>query len=110
MKMRDKVCEQLEKRGFIDEYFDSVCQTFFDTYYDFNEPLFQKPEYKAWRNAAERSFRKFYKKYSKSFYECDSERLRKSMAQARIRAYENGLIMESEDFKTWIKHIKNDVK
>ena len=110
MKMRDKVCEQLEKRGFIDEYFDSVCQTFFDTYYDFNEPLFQKPEYKAWRDAAERSFRKFYKKYSKSFYECDSERLRKSMAQARIRAYENGLIMESEDFKTWIKHIKNDVK
>lgn len=110
MKMRDKICEQLEKRGFIDEYFDSVCQTFFDTYYDFNEPLFQKPEYKAWRDAAERSFRKFYKKYSKSFYECDSERLRKSMAQARIRAYENGLIMESEDFKTWIKHIKNDVK
>lgn len=110
MKMRDKICEQLEKRGFIDEYFDSVCQTFFDTYYDFNEPLFQKPEYKAWRNDAERSFRKFYKKYSKSFYECDSERLRKSMAQARIRAYENGLIMESEDFKTWIKHIKNDVK
>lgn len=110
MKMRDKICEQLEKRGFIDEYFDSVCQTFFDTYYDFNEPLFQKSEYKAWRNAAERSFRKFYKKYSKSFYECDSERLRKSMAQARIRAYENGLIMESEDFKTWIKHIKNDVK
>lgn len=110
MKMRDKICEQLEKRGFIDEYFDSVCQTFFDTYYDFNEPLFQKPEFKAWRNAAERSFRKFYKKYSKSFYECDSERLRKSMAQARIRAYENGLIMESEDFKTWIKHIKNDVK
>lgn len=110
MKMRDKTCEQLDQRGFIDEYFDVVCQSFFDSYYDFNEPLFLKPEYKDWVKAAEKEFRKFYKKYAKSFYECDSERVRKQMAQARIRAYDNGLIWEKTDFLSWIKHIKNDVK
>ena len=110
MMMRDKICIELDKRGFIDEYFDSVCKTFFDSYYDFNEPLFQKPEYKHWRDNAEREFKKFYKKYAKSFYECDSERIRKAMANSRIMAYESGLIMESTDFKSWIKHIKNDVK
>ena len=110
MKMRDKVCEEMEKRGFIDEYFNSVCKTFFDSYYDFQEPLFNKPEYKEWVKAAEKEFKRFYKKYCKSFYECDSERIRKAMASSRIMAYESGLIMENTDFKSWIKHIKNDVK
>ena len=32
MKMRTKTCEQLEQRGFIDEFFDTVCKTFFDSY------------------------------------------------------------------------------
>ena len=110
MKMRTKVTEQLDQRGFVDEYFDSVCQTFFDAYYDFSEPLFLKPEYKNWRDAAEKEFRKYYKKFAKSFYECDSERVRRQMQQARLRAYENGLIWEQTDFLSWIKHIKNDVK
>ena len=110
MKMRTKVCEQLEERGFIDEYFDSVCKTFFDSYYDFQEPLFQKPEHKDKVRAAEKEFRKFYKKYIKSFMECDSERIRKAMAGSRIMAYDSGLIMETTDFKSWLKHIKNDVK
>lgn len=110
MKMRTKTCEQLEQRGFIDEFFDTVCKTFFDSYYDFNEPLFLKPEYKKLRDDAEREFRKFYKKYIKSFLECDSERVRKAMAQSRIMAYENGLIMENTDFRSWIKHIKNEVR
>ena len=110
MKMRYKTCEELDKRGFIDEYFDTVCRTFFDSYYDFNEPLFLKPEYKDWVKAAEKEFKKFYKKFAKSFYECDSERVRKAMAQSRIAAYENGLIFEKIDFMSWIKHIKNDVK
>ena len=110
MKMRSKTCEELDKRGFIDEYFDTVCRTIFDSYYDFNEPLFLKPEYKDWVKSAEKEFKKFYKKFAKSFYECDSERVRKAMAQSRIAAYENGLIMEKTDFMSWIKHIKNDVK
>ena len=69
-------------------------------------PTFTEEDYKA----AEKEFRKFYKKFAKSFYECDSDRVRKQMAQARIRAYENGLIFEKTDFMSWIKHIKNDVK
>ena len=110
MKMRTKVCEQLEQRGFIDEYFDVVCQAMFDSYYDFNEPVFLKPEHKKWREAAEKEFRKFYKKFAKSFFECDSERVRRQMAQSRLRAYDNGLVWEQTDFMSWIKHIKNDVR
>ena len=110
IKMRTKICEQLEKRGFIDEYFESVCKTFFDCYYDFNEPTFLKPELQSKVKVAEKEFKKFYKQFSKSFYECDSARIAKVMMQSRMNAYENGLQVEKIDFKSWLKHIKNDVK
>ena len=110
MKMRTKICEQLEERGFIDEYFESVCKTVMDSYYDFNEPLFQKPEYKDKVKDAEKEFKKFYKRFAKSFYECDRARIAKVMMQSRAVAYEAGLQVESIDLKSWLKHIKNDVK
>lgn len=110
IEMRTKVCEQLRDRGFIDEFFDSVCKCFFDSYYDFNEPLFCKPEHKEKVKAAEKEFKKFYKKFIKSFMECDSKRIADAMMKSRLTAYDAGLQVEHIDFASWIKHIKNDVK
>ena len=111
VRMKTLACKQLQERGFIDEFFDSVCKTFFDAYYDFQSPLFNKPEYKDRVKAAEREVKKFYKAHIKDFYECDSERIRRAMMGSRTMSYtNNGLIMETTDFKTWLKHIKNDVK
>lgn len=110
MKMRTKITEQLHERGFIDEFFDSVCKTFFDSYYDFNEPLFINPEHKELVRAAEKEFKKFYSKYIKSFLECDSARLAKTMMASRLGAYNAGLQLETITFNDWLKHIRNDVK
>lgn len=111
IRMKLLACKQLQERGFIDEFFDSVCKTFFDAYYDFQSPLFNKPEHKDKVKAAEREVKKFYKAHIKDFYECDSERIRRAMMGSRTMSYtNNGLIMETTDFKTWLKHIKNDVK
>lgn len=110
MSMRYKTCEQLHERGFIDEFFDSVCKCFFDCYYDFNEPLFCKPEHQEMVKAAEKEFKKFYKRFIKDFYECDSGRASKVMMASRIAAYEAGMQVEHIDFRSWLKHIKNDVK
>lgn len=110
MRMRYKVCEQLEERGFIDEFFDSVCKCFFDCYYDFNEPLFLKPENEGMVLKAEREFKKFYKRFAKSFYECDSDRVARVMMRCRMAAYDAGMKYERMTFPAWIKHIKNDVK
>lgn len=110
MLMRQKVCEQLEERGFIDEYFNSVCQTVFDSYYDFNEPSFTKKQNRMLRLDAEKAFKRYYRQFSKSFMECDSDRIGTQMMQARLRAYNAGMRVEEIDFKSWIKHIKNDVK
>lgn len=108
--MRLKACEQLEERGFIDEFFDAVCKTFCDCFYDFQEPLFQKPEYQPMVKQAEKEFKKFYVRFAKSFFECDSDRIGKNMMESRLNAYNNGMKMEKTDMKSWLKHIKNDVK
>ena len=110
MRMKARACEELEKRGFIDEYFDCVCKAFFDAYYDAQSQIFQRPENKSKAEAAEKEVKKFYRKYAKSFYECDSERIRKAMMGSRVMAYERGLIIEKIDFYSWMKHIKNEVK
>jgi len=110
MKMRTKICEQLEERGFIDEFFDSVCKTIMDSYYDFNEPEFMKAKNQKLRNLAEKEFRKFYIRYKKKFLECDSGRIAKVMMQSRINAYDAGLQLENIDLKSWLKHIEYEVK
>ena len=100
----------MEERGFIDEFFDSVCKTIMDSYYDFNEPVFLKSEHQKLVKQAEKEFKKFYMRYRKSFMECDSARIAKVMMQSRMTAYEAGLQMEKIDLKSWLKHIEYDVK
>lgn len=110
MMMRHKTTEQLYQRGFIDEFYDCVCKTFFDSYYDFNEPQFIKPEHKELVKKAEVEFKKYHDKYVKSFFECDSDRLSKVMMASRLCAYNNGMRAETITFKDWLKHIREDVK
>ena len=109
MKMRIKVCEQLHERGFIDEFFNMVCRTVADSYYDFNEPVFIDHKGDEMWVAAEKQFKKFWKKYSKDYFECDSDRIGQAMMEARLRAYNAGLKIEWITLKDWLKHIKNDV-
>jgi hypothetical protein len=41
---------------------------------------------------------------------CDSDRIAKALMEGRLMAYDNGMKMERIDFKSWLKHIKNEVK
>lgn len=105
MKMRTAICAELYDRGFIDEFFDHVCRTVADSYYDFNEPSFVKYKGEAvWKNAM-KEFAKFWRKYKKDYLECDSARIGKAMMEGRVLAYNNGLTVESTDLKSWLKTV-----
>ena len=108
--MRYKIAEQLYERGFIDEFFDSVCKSFFDCYYDFSEPAFLDPGNKPMVLKAEKEFKRYYKRFIKDFLECDSKRIGRIMMSCRTTSYQSGMVMEKMDFHSWLKHIKNDVK
>ena len=107
--MRSKICRELKRRGFEEEYKTSICATMADSYCDFNEPLFTKPCNKPLRDRAEKEFKKFYREFSHDFMKCDSEIIGKTLMQSRLAAYDNGYRVEQISFKDWLKHIKNDV-
>lgn len=107
--MRALTLRMLKAHGFIDKYKEGICSAMADCYCDFNEPLFTKTGNKPLREKAEKEFKKFYREFSHDFMQCDSELIGKALLEARIRAFENGYRVEQIDYKSWLKHIKNDV-
>ena len=49
-------------------------------------------------------------KYIKDFMDCTSSRLGPLMMASRKNAFDAGMVYERIDFKSWIKHIRNEVK
>ena len=107
--MRAKTCRELKRRGFTEKYHEAICSAMADCYCDFQEPLFTKPGNRPLRERAEKEFKKFYREFSHDFMTCDSELIGKALLEARVRAYENGYRVEQIDYKSWLKHIKNDI-
>lgn len=107
--MRTLTCRMLKAHGLTDKYKQAICSAIADCYCDFQEPLFTKPGNKPLREKAEKEFKKFYREFSHDFMQCDSELIGKALLEARMRAYDSGYRVEQTDYKSWLKHIKNDV-
>lgn len=107
---RTAICKEVKKRGYINEYFDFVCRTILDSYYDFNKPDYLKPENKLLVEQAEREFKKFYQKFGQDYKECNIERIAEIMYLARAKAYVGGFRVEQRTVTEWLNHIVKDVK
>lgn len=108
--MRTLTCEGLKERGFTEDYRKSVCRAFADAYCDFQTPAFTKAGREKLVENAEREFKKFYRKYISVFMGCDSDMIGEALLAARATAYDSGMRVEKIDYKSWLKHIRNDVK
>lgn len=109
VRCRIALCRELYKRGYVNEYFDLVAKTFFDTYYQS-----QKPEALDSKNSkilkdAEYSFKKFYKEFKKDFNEMSQQRKAEIAKYARDTAFVSGAFMEQKSFREWVKHIEYQV-
>ena len=110
MLMRTRTCEGFRDRGFEDDFKEAVCRSIADAYCDFSRPEFTKPGREALVAKAEKEFKKFYRQFSSVFMACDADLIGKTLMNARLLAYDNGLRVEKMDYKSWLKHIRNDVK
>ena len=110
MLMRRLACVELKERGFIDEYFETVVRTVMDVYYDFQKPEFVKKDNAKLAKKAEKEFRRFWNEFADSFWECDSDRISRVMQASRLLAYNNGMRMERIDLKSWLNHIRKEVR
>lgn len=110
LKTRTAICKEVKKRGFVNEYYDFVCRTVIDSYYDFNKPEYLKPENAELVANAEKAFRKFYMKFRQDYNECNVQRIAEIMYLARGQAYVNGLRIEQRTITEWLTHIVKDVE
>lgn len=109
MKCREAICEELEARGYIDQYIDAVCKTVIDSYYDFNKANYLIPKNKEDVEKAEKAFKKFYDKFGTEYKEANITRIGEIMFISRQTAYCNGMRVEQRTIREWLNHITKEV-
>lgn len=107
MDCRIALAEELQKRGYINEFQDTVIKTFLDSYYDFNKPTYLNNENKKLRVAGEKAFKRFFDKFYRDWCEAAIPRKGEIAFIARANAYNHGMLMEQITIKDWLKHISS---
>lgn len=109
MQTRIGACQQIKDRGYENEFKTSVCMTVLNSYYDFQKPSYHTDKNKEHLRKAEKAFKQFWKKYGKVFLTCTNMEVAEIAQTARTNACKNGMLMERQDLRSWLKHIGNEV-
>jgi len=107
---RIAICNKQKERGYDEFYKASVCMTVMNAYYDH-----QKPRYRMAKNAryfaqAEKAFRRFWIEFKPTFYDLTNAYVAEVAEAARSNAVKNGMLLEQETLKEFLKHIEYEVK
>lgn len=100
------LCDELKKRGFTKELRTAVAMTFLNSYYDFQKPAWCLPKNKPIVQKAEKEFRKYYVLYKDIFYDMTNQDIADVAKASRNTAIQNGMLMEQESLKAFLKRIK----
>lgn len=110
MKVRERTCDELKKRGYDKEYRVSVCMTVLNSYYDFQKDAYHTAQNEKYLRQAEKAFKRFWAKFNKVFKDSTNAEISEIAVSARANATMNGMLMERQNLKSFLKHIDNDVK
>lgn len=109
MQTRTGTCRWLKERGYDDEYRVAVALTVLNSYYDFQKTSYWIKENDKYRKQAEMVFALFWHEFKRTFYDLTNQQIAEIAKAARENATNNGMLMERQDIKTWIKHIEHEV-
>ena len=109
MQTRIGTCEQIRNRGYEDDFKAAVCMTVLNSYYDFQKPSYHIDKNKEHLRKAEKAFKRFWSKFGKVFLNCTNIEVAEFAKAARENACKNGMLMERQDLRSWLKHIGNEV-
>ena len=110
MQTRTGTCRQMKERGYEDEYKVAVGLTVLNSYYDFQKTSYWTEKNEKYRKQAEIAFALFWREFGKVFLELTNQQVAEIAKSARENAYNNGMLMEREDLKTFLKRIANGSK
>lgn len=110
MDTRTALCRELKRRGYEDEYVQAVVMTILNSYYDFQKPRYWMAQNTKYLKAAEKAFRRYYMEFKKVFLNQTNKKVAETAKVARETAVMNGMLMEREDLKRFLKRIEYEVR
>jgi len=87
-----------------------VVMTVLNSYYDFQKPRYHMAKNEKHLRKAEKAFRAFWMKYKSVFYDQTNQYIAEVAQTARANAVKNGMLMERQDLKSFLKYIEHEVK
>ncbi len=106
IQTRFGICEEFTRRGYEEDLETAVVMTVMNSYYDFQKPSYQADKNKRYAKAGEAAFKAFWLKYRKIFLNCTNKKIAEIARVARENAYQNGMLLEAVDLRTWLRHIE----
>lgn len=110
MLTRTGICREQKKRGMETFYNASVCMTVLNSYYDFQKTRYHIAKNQKYLRNAEKAFRAFWMEFRKTFNDQTNAYIAEIAVTARANGVKNGMLMEQQSLKEFLKHIENDVK
>ena len=110
IQTRIGACEQLKSRGYEKEFRTAVCMTVLNSYYDHQKTSYHTDKNKEYLAKSEKAFKRFWTRYGKVFLDCTNQEIAEVAQAARANACKNGMLMERQDLRSWLKHIGNEVR
>ncbi len=110
MLTRTGLCNELDRRGYKEDFETAVCMTVLNSYYDFQKTSFYTRENAKYLAKAEKAFKGFWKRFGRVMNNCTNQKIAEVARVARENAYKNGMLFEQTDLRSFIKHIEREVK
>lgn len=99
--------EQFIKRQRINDAQFYAVSMIYDAYFTMNKNEWIAQENQEYRRATELRFKKYYEQFETLFTSCPNDVRSQIVMGIKNRMFGEGLLMETQTFDQWIKHIKN---
>lgn len=110
MLTRTGICRIQKERGMDDFFKASVCMTVLNSYYDHQKSRYHMAKNEKHLRKAEKAFRAFWMEFKDVFYDQTNQYIAEIAQAARANAVKNGMLMEQQDLKSFLKYIEHEVK
>lgn len=107
MLTRIGVCRQLKARGYMEDYESAVGITVLNSYYDFQKTSYHLAKNQKHLRVAEKAFQGFWLEFKPTFLDLTNKKIGEMAVAARANAYMNGMLLEREDLRTFLRHIES---
>lgn len=110
MAARIAISRLQRKRGYDNFYQATVCMTVLNSYYDFQKTRYHMAKNEKYLRKAEKAFRAYWMEFRGTFNELTHAYIAEVAVTARANAVKNGMLMEQQSLKEFLRHIEYEVK